>query len=505
VKRSSRMLAALSILWMVQVTVPATAAEQQTIHQAAARAVHSIQVKYQAKGPSAIDDWTLIGLAMQGEQVGSGRWGTKREWQAELEKRQRLLDPRKTTDYARFILTILAAGQDPARFGGTNMIDRLKRAQLANGKFADSMDGNGQALINAHVWSIIALHAAGEPIPRAALAKSWLLSKQLSDGGFQFTTGVRQSGVDITAMTLLAMRALGMKKDEPPVSRAISFLRKAQTAGGGFAEAGIPNAESAANVISSLIAWGEQPQAWKKGTSSVVDQLLTFQKADGLFAHTRTGSGNSIATSQALLALSDLKRNSSYVSVLREQAGARKLAALRDVSQRHWAYREISFLVKNGYLQGVSPAEMRPNAPVTRAQFAALLLRAIGEVPHTRAVGTFRDVPAGDWSVLTVEKAASLGLMQGSGGLFRPHQGITHEEMAVIASRAAQRYGWKKSFPASRVHVEWNTVSFWAKNSVTDLQKRGLLGGTENKRFSPRAAVTRAEAAVLLYRLLATR
>jgi hypothetical protein len=505
VKRSSRLAGVLSLLLMFNLTPPAVAADQQTIQQAATRTVQYIQGKYQVKGAAAIDDWTIIGLALQGESIGFGRWGTKREWQAELERRQRSLDPRKTTDFARFIMTILAAGEDPARFGGSSMTERLKKAQLANGKFADSMDGRGQELVNAHVWSIIALYAAGEPIPRAGLAKSWLLSKQLPDGGFQFYTGAKQSGVDMTAMSLLAMRALGMKKEELPVKRALAFLRNAQTAGGGYAEGGVSNSESAANVISSLIAWGEQPNAWKKGTSSVVDQLLAFQKADGSFAHTRTGAGNQIATSQALLALSDLKRGASYLSTLREKAGARKLSLLRDVNVNHWAYKEISFLVKNGYMQGVTSEEMKPSAPVTRAQFAALLLRAVGEVPNARVQGMFRDVPASDWSALTVEKAAALGLMQGSRGLFRPHQGITHEEMAVISSRVAQRYGWKKSFPASRVEVPWSMVSSWATSSVRDLQSRGLLGGTESRRFAPKAGVTRAEAAVLLYRLLATR
>jgi hypothetical protein len=505
VKKPYRIAGGLALLLILNLTTTVVAAGKQTIDQAANRAVQYVHGTFGAKGVVAIDDWTIIGLAMNGETIGTGRWGTKREWQAELEKRLRSLDPRKTTDYARYVLTVAAAGEDPLRFGRENMIERIKRAQLANGKFADSIDGRGQELINAHVWSIIALHAAGEPIPRASLAKSWLISRQLPDGGFQFYSGAKQSGVDMTAMTLLAMRALGMTKDEQPVKRALAYLKNAQTTGGGFLESGAPNSESAANVISALIAWGEQPNVWKKGTASVTDHLLGFQRTDGSFAHTRTGIGNQMATAQALLALSDLERGTSYLNALREKTGSRRLSQLRDVPGSFWAFREISFLVKNGYLQGVTAAEMKPNHPVTRAQFAALLLRAVGEVPNPRAQGIFRDVPVSDWSAPVVEKAAALGLMQGSQGIFRPHQGITHEEMAVITARVAQRYGWKKTFSSGYVNVEWSKVSSWARSSVKDLQTRRLLGGTATKRFDAKSGVTRAEAAVMLYRLLATR
>lgn len=481
------------------------AADKVSIQQASNKAVQYAQARYESKGVIAIDDWTIIGLALSGESIDAGRLGTKAEWKAEMSKRIQALDPRKTTDYARFILTVIAAGEDPTRLNNVNLIDRLKKAQLANGKFADSIDGQGQSLINAHVWSMIALYASGEQIPRAKQAKSWLLSKQLPDGGFQFYTEGKQSGVDMTAMTLIAFRALGMSKEEEPIKKAIAFLRNAQSTTGGYLEGGVASSESVANVISGLIAWNEDPQAWKKGTGNLVDHFLSFQKTDGSFTHTKAGTSNQIATAQALLTISDMKRESTYIHTLREAAGTRKLAKLQDLSASFWAYKEMSYLIKNGYLQGVTSTLIQPSTSVTRAQYAALLLRAIGEEPSSQAQGIFTDVSPKDWTAPVVEKASSLGLMQGSKGTFRPHQGITQEEMAVISARVAQRYGWKKSYTDSLSGVDYKHVSSWAKASVQDLQQRRLLGGTLTKQFIPKAAVTRADAAVMLFRLLATR
>ncbi|MGC5325046.1 S-layer homology domain-containing protein [Brevibacillus sp. SYSU BS000544] len=493
------------IVAVTQTSSPVFAVSANDVNQAVTKTVTYNHSQYSAKGLAALDDWALIGLALSGQQLDTAKWGGASSLRTELEKRAKQLDPRKTTDYARFVLTVIAAGFDPNNFAGMNFVQTIKKSQLANGKFADSTNGEGQTLINAHIWSIIALYSAGEQIPKAKLVKSWLVSKQLPDGGFNFMTGGKQSGVDMTAMGLLAYRSLGMTKNEQPVSKAIAFLKRSQGADGGYSEGGVSNVESDANVISALIAYQEDPLQWKKGTKGVVDHLFTFQKSDGSFSHTKAGLSNKIATAQALLGLSDLQRKNSYIHLLRQKAGVKKLASLQDLKQTYWAYKEISYLVQNGYLQGVTSTYMQPDTAVTRAQFAALLLRAIGEEPQAKAQGIFRDVAVTDWTAPIVEKASQLGLIQGSKGYFNPHKPITHEEMAVIVSRVSNKYGWTKTATGATPYVPYNQVSSWAITSVKDLHKRKFLGGTSSRNFYPKATVTRAEASVMLYRLLLAR
>ncbi|MGD8191719.1 prenyltransferase/squalene oxidase repeat-containing protein [Brevibacillus ginsengisoli] len=302
----------------------AFAATASQVDQAVSKTITHTHNAYATKGLSSIDDWTVIGLAVSGEQMMSGKWGGS-NFKAELIKRAKQLDPRKTTDYARFVLTVIAAGYDPNNFAGMNLVATLKKSQLANGKFADSTTGQGQSLINAHIWSIIALYAAGEPIPKAKLAKSWLVSKQLPDGSFHFMTGMKQGSIDMTAMGLLAYHALGMTKNEQPVAKALGFLKGAQGIDGGFAEGGVSSVESDANVVSALIAYQEDPYHWTKGSRNLVDHMLSFQKADGSFSHTKNGFSNNIATAQALLGLSDLKRKGTYLNILHQNAVNHKL------------------------------------------------------------------------------------------------------------------------------------------------------------------------------------
>ncbi|MGH8958827.1 MAG: S-layer homology domain-containing protein, partial [Acidimicrobiia bacterium] len=77
-----------------------------------------------------------------------------------------------------------------------------------------------------------------------------------------------------------------------------------------------------------------------------------------------------------------------------------------------------------------------PSAPVTRAEMAAFLVRALGQSPLA-ASGTFSDVPAGQWYTGFVERIAQLGISTGyADGTFRPLTPTSRGEMALFLMRA---------------------------------------------------------------------
>ena len=81
---------------------------------------------------------------------------------------------------------------------------------------------------------------------------------------------------------------------------------------------------------------------------------------------------------------------------------------------------------------GCSSQAFCPGRPVTRAEMAAFLVRALEEQPAP-AAGTFNDVPAGQWYTGFVERLAALGISVGYGdGSFRPHLAVSRGEMAVF-------------------------------------------------------------------------
>jgi len=146
----------------------------------------------------------------------------------------------------RTILVAAAAGADPTRFGGRNLVAALQ---------ADvGRDGSVSEQTNLTSFAVLALRAAGIAPPANML--SWLAHQQDADGGFNFATAGAASDVDDTGAALEALA------DDPAAAavrqRAVGFLERQQNADGGFpASAGsASNAQSTAWAVQGLLAAG---------------------------------------------------------------------------------------------------------------------------------------------------------------------------------------------------------------------------------------------------------
>lgn len=214
-----------------------------------------------------------------------------------------------TTDYALALLALLAGGGDPAGPAAARLVDGLTGAQRPDGKFADRPDGSGGELVNAHIWAVIALRAAGKEVPAAAKAREWLAAQQHPDGGFAWAAGLPAPDADMTAMALLAFAALGRGKEDLAVARALGYLRATQSrATGGFGGWGVETtADSCAVVILALTALGENPAgpAWSTTGGNPLTALLALQGRDGAFTYAAGQEKNLLSTRQAVLALAD--------------------------------------------------------------------------------------------------------------------------------------------------------------------------------------------------------
>lgn len=175
----------------------------------------------------------------------------------------------------------------------------------------------------------------------------------------------------------------------------------------------------------------------------------------------------------------------------------------------HWARKAIELLAAKGIVSGRSKAAFVPEAKVTRAEFAAMLVKALG-LPETAASGgvSFADVKPAAWYAGTVRTASAYGLVNGfADGTFRPERTITREEMAVMLAAAL-----KMAVPSDAAQaetVDWNArpgvkdrVSGWAEPAVREALRSGVMTGRSADTFAPREPATRAEAASVLSRLL---
>lgn len=167
----------------------------------------------------------------------------------------------------------------------------------------------------------------------------------------------------------------------------------------------------------------------------------------------------------------------------------------------HWAQAELGEMVDRGILQG-DGGSLRLADGVTRAEFAAMLTRAL-QLSAADYRAAFSDVAADAWYADAVLAAADAGLMEGSDGMLRPEDPITREEMAKIVVKAYAYRG--KTLPepeGTAAFTDEGTISGWARQTVAQAVKLGLIQGYETGEFLPQTGLLREQAAVVIYRLI---
>ncbi|WP_219837072.1 S8 family serine peptidase [Paenibacillus sp. R14(2021)] len=166
---------------------------------------------------------------------------------------------------------------------------------------------------------------------------------------------------------------------------------------------------------------------------------------------------------------------------------------------------KIEALASKLLLEGTSQATFSPSASVTRAEFAAMLTRALGLQSSTEL--PFKDVTADKWYADEVGAAYQAGIITGLGkGSFNPNGTITHQDLAVMLERAAGLLALKAEHPAGRADfADADDISDYAKNSIQTVTEIGLMKAKEVNGgffFSPKKSTTREEAAAAIFNLL---
>ncbi|MZQ83793.1 hypothetical protein GQF01_16910 [Paenibacillus sp. 5J-6] len=174
--------------------------------------------------------------------------------------------------------------------------------------------------------------------------------------------------------------------------------------------------------------------------------------------------------------------------------------------QGHWAQNDIDQLASKFILQGTDDQSFEPNQYVSRAQFASMLVSALGLIPDDTGAA-YNDVKASDWFAGAVGTAAKKGLVQGNeSGQFQPNELITREQMVVMISRAIQFAGKGSALAISQdnlsKYTDGNEISDWAKGAVGQTIHAKIVNGLTESRFAPQDSATRAQAAVMLKRFL---
>ncbi|MBT2291879.1 S-layer homology domain-containing protein [Paenibacillus albidus] len=178
-----------------------------------------------------------------------------------------------------------------------------------------------------------------------------------------------------------------------------------------------------------------------------------------------------------------------------------------DVPDAHWANRTLKVLSAKQIVTGMNDTSFDPQGTTTRAEFTALLVRALGIQPASKPAG-FRDVTEGAWYTPSISAALEAGLIQGiSDQEFAPNRYITREQIAVLLMRAYNRSGGTgHPEPADRIapFQDKDELSAWAKAEVNQAVGLGLMRGRSDSVFAVKEPAVRTETAQAVLNLLQT-
>ena len=529
-ERISAWILTLAILLTLTVPTFAASSVQSEVQSSAAFMLSTV------KSPevgSIGGEWAVLGLARSGYPVPTSYYD---EYYTCVEKYVKncdgVLHDRKYTEYSRVALALTAIGRDPTNVAGYNLLTPL-------GDFEKTI---WQGL-NGPIWALIALDSGNYSIPKNTTAKTQatrqlyideILNRQQKDGGWSLT-GTGDSDVDISAM---ALQALAKYQDQKAVKtatdKALSYLSNVQDNKGGFSSWGTTNVESVAQVIVALCELGIDlnDSRFVKSRHGLVENLLSFRQSNGGFTHVLDGSdgNNQMSAEQGFYAL---------VAIDRAENGKNSLYRMGDVTKntskpinkskadasvnvpgvtapgttfadvkKHANKTAIEALASRGIINGMSKDTFAPNKTMTRAEFAAIVTRALGlPAKDTKA---FTDVPSSKWYASYIGAANSSGIVNGvGGGKFNPDGTITRQEAAAMVARAAKLCGLDTSMDAGATKDvlaqfgDYRSVASWAKESLAFCYYTNILDQSALK-IEPTKAILRCEIAQMLYNMLLT-
>ena len=166
---------------------------------------------------------------------------------------------------------------------------------------------------------------------------------------------------------------------------------------------------------------------------------------------------------------------------------------------KHWAKDGMYKLSYMGILTGFGDGTMKPDKTLSREEFIVMLVRAINLPAQGYGQQYYADVAESHWSYQYIQTAKAAGLMDiFSQSNLNPAKIITREEMAVIAANVVRDV--PQTIPSKKFNdLKANYAYLDSIKIVTGL---GIINGTPDGSFKPYAGASRAEAAVIIQRIL---
>jgi len=178
-------------------------------------------------------------------------------------------------------------------------------------------------------------------------------------------------------------------------------------------------------------------------------------------------------------------------------------ARFTDVPSGYWAERFIVDLASRDIIAGFPDGSFQPNAPVTRAQYAAMVRKAFNQ-SEIRGAVSFVDVASDYWATPAINEAYRMGFLSGyPGNIFQPSQNIPKAQ--VLVSLANGLNYTANSARSLEAYTDSASIPDYAINSIAAATEQRIVVNYPNvRRLQPNQVATRADVAAFIYQALAS-
>lgn len=174
-----------------------------------------------------------------------------------------------------------------------------------------------------------------------------------------------------------------------------------------------------------------------------------------------------------------------------------------DVSSGYWARQFITSLASRNIIAGFPDGTFRPDEPVTRAQFAAMVRQAFNQ-STVRNATSFVDVPADYWAAAAIREADMMGFLSGyPGNVFRPDENIPRAQVLVALSNGLNYTASNQN--SVQVYRDASQIPQYAVASLAAAtERRMVVNYPDVQALRPNQIATRADVAAFIYQALAS-
>ncbi|BAY23031.1 S-layer domain-containing protein [Calothrix sp. NIES-2100] len=174
-----------------------------------------------------------------------------------------------------------------------------------------------------------------------------------------------------------------------------------------------------------------------------------------------------------------------------------------DVSSNYWAAQFIQQLSQRGVIAGFPDGSFRPEEPVTRAQFAAMVNKAFQKSQQRQAIN-FTDVPGNYWAYSAIQQAYTIGFLSGyPGNRFEPNQAIPRQQVLVSLANGLEYNPAANVDSTLQYFNDASNIADYARSPIAAATEKQIVVNYPNVKFlNPTSTATRAQVAAFIYQAL---